>query len=678
MKMRLGIKIGVGFGCLILIACILGGIAVVRMSGVSTISMMLAHEYVPEVDTAYDLDRYSRDTMYAMRGYGLTGDQAYLNEGLKNLEEVKKAVVITEKLSKKSAHLVKLKTQLKVIEEHVNEYEELVGKTEALSKDMVIDRNSLDENAKIYIETCNTFLTAQNEAMKKGIESGAAVNKLQELLKKITLVNDIIDLGNGVRLANWKAQAERSVDQAMQALNFFDKMNVKFGDLTALTHDNLGIEEIKRTQEAARGYKKAMLGVIENWKGLDQLGTKRNETGDTVTRATFNTIMAGLAGSDRIAKQAVQSLGSASTIMIWGLIAALIIGVLIAYYITRSITQPIGKTVAMLKQMSEGDISGRLKMDNHDEIGQMAEAMDVMADSLTGMMTEIDGGVNTLSSSSTEMATIADQMALGSNTTVSKSNTVAAAAEEMNSNMTSVAAAMEQASTNVSTVASGAEQMSASISEIAINTAKASDSTRNAVERSKKASVQVDELGKAAEEIEVVTETIKAISDKTNLLALNATIEAARAGEAGKGFAVVANEIKDLAQQTAGATGDIAGKLQGIQQSTSMTVSEIEEVSTAIGQVDEIVNAIAAAVEEQNAATKDISENVGQVSMGLQEVNENVNQSSAAAGQVAKEITEVNEAANEMSNSSAQVQQSAGDLSKLSEQLKELVGQFKL
>ncbi len=362
-------------------------------------------------------------------------------------------------------------------------------------------------------------------------------------------------------------------------------------------------------------------------------------------------------------------------------IVALIIAVLVAIlamFVARQIALPLAKGVDFAKTISEKDLSQNLDINQGDEIGDLARALNHMTNNLSGMIQEIDSGVETLSSSSTEMSTIANQMASGSETTVEKSNTVAAAAEEMNSNMTSVAAAMEQASTNVSTVASGAEQMSASIGEIATNAAKASDSTRNAVERALKASTQVNELGKAAEEIEVVTETIKAISDKTNLLALNATIEAARAGEAGKGFAVVANEIKDLAQQTAGATGDIAAKLQGIQQSTSTTVHEIEEVSTAIALVDEVVNAIAAAVEQQNAATKDISENIGQVSMGLQEVNENVTQSSQASGQVAQEITEVNEAANEMSNSSAQVQQSAGDLSKLSEQLKELVGQFRL
>ncbi len=392
---------------------------------------------------------------------------------------------------------------------------------------------------------------------------------------------------------------------------------------------------------------------------------------DALIAMNLNDAHKAAAGNEVITRKA-------TIIMTSMAIVGAVLAVLLGFFVARSITVPLRKGVDFSAAVANGDLTQTIDLNRQDEVGELATALNAMVVNLQGIVGNINGGMETLSSSSTEMATIAEQMASGANITVNKSNTVAAAAEEMNSNMTSVAAAMEEASTNVSTVASGAEEMSSSISEIATNAAKASESTSNAVERSKKASTQVNELGRAAEEIEVVTETIKAISDKTNLLALNATIEAARAGEAGKGFAVVANEIKDLAQQTAGATGDIAGKLQGIQQSTGMTVSEIEEVSKAIGEVDEVVNAIAAAVEQQNAATKDISENVGQVSLGLQEVNTNVNQSSEAAGQVAKEITEVSEAANEMSNSSAQVQQSAGDLSKLAEQLQELVGKFKL
>jgi methyl-accepting chemotaxis protein len=198
------------------------------------------------------------------------------------------------------------------------------------------------------------------------------------------------------------------------------------------------------------------------------------------------------------------------------------------------------------------------------------------------------------------------------------------------------------------------------------------------VVQTKSASEKVDELGNAAREIGKVVETITEISEQVNLLALNATIEAARAGEAGKGFAVVANEIKDLAKQTAEATMEIKEKIAAIQGSTDGTVSEINQISKIINDVNEIVTTIATAVEQQSVTTKEIAGNVAQASQGIQEVSENVAQSSNVAEEIAKEISDVNQSAAEMSNSSAQVNLSAEELTKMGTKLNEMVGKFRI
>lgn len=366
----------------------------------------------------------------------------------------------------------------------------------------------------------------------------------------------------------------------------------------------------------------------------------------------------------------------------WLMLIIAVVGIVaivaVALYFTRSMTKPIFKGVAFAKQMASGDLTHTLDVHQNDEIGELAEALTNMQKALAKMFNDISNGVETLASSSSELTTIAEQMSSGSQDTASRANAVASAAEEMSSNMNSVAAAMEEASTNISSVASGSEEMSATINEIAQNAEKTKEITQGAVNQAKNASTMVNELGQAAVAIGKVTETINAISSQTNLLALNATIEAARAGEAGKGFAVVANEIKELAQQTAEATDDIARKIEGIQSSAQNSVNEINQITTVINEVDEYVSSIAAAVEEQSTTTKEIAENVGQASQGISEVNENVNQTSTASDQVAKDIGDVNTSAEEMSTSSAQVQQSAQDLSKLAEQLKEMVSRFKI
>jgi methyl-accepting chemotaxis protein len=368
----------------------------------------------------------------------------------------------------------------------------------------------------------------------------------------------------------------------------------------------------------------------------------------------------------------------------WVAMVVAIIGlagiVTMALLITRAIVKPVQGVVASLTELSqgEGDLTSRLPVSSKDEIGQLAERFNDFMEKLQIMIQDIAKGIDTLSSSSTELSAISQQMSASAEQTSGKSATMATAAEEMSANMGSVSAAMEQSSTNTSMVASAAEEMTATIDEISKNAENARRISDEAVQQTNGAGDQMSELGLAAQAIGKVTETITEISEQTNLLALNATIEAARAGEAGKGFAVVANEIKELAKQTSEATIDIRRQIDGIQNSTGSTVETIDKIGKVINQVNEIVSTIASAVEEQSASTKEIAENISQVSTGIGEVNENVAQSSQVVGDISREITEVNEASSEIANSSSQVRLSADELSQLAEQLNGMVGRFKI
>jgi len=348
--------------------------------------------------------------------------------------------------------------------------------------------------------------------------------------------------------------------------------------------------------------------------------------------------------------------------------------------IVMGITRDLDKLIHGFKDIAEGegDLTMRIKTSSKDELGELAHWFNLFLDKLQSIIRNIAENAGSINESSTELKIIAEGMAGNAGETFQMANKVSTASEEMSSNLNAVAAAMEQSSTNTNMVAAAVEEMTSTINEIAKNAEQARSVAVKAVEKSRSASMRMSELGKTAQAIDKVTETITDISEQTNLLALNATIEAARAGEAGRGFAVVANEIKDLALKTAKATLDIRTQIEEVQTSTSLSLKEIDEIPNVINGVSDIVATIAAAVEEQSTATREISTNINQASQGIQEVNENINQSSSVAEEITKDIAQVNIAAEKLSNGSDQVRLSAENLNRMSAELTGIVQKFRV
>lgn len=351
---------------------------------------------------------------------------------------------------------------------------------------------------------------------------------------------------------------------------------------------------------------------------------------------------------------------------------------LLTLLLVRSINMPLKNLATKAVKVGEGDYTINFSSEVDDAIGQLTNSLGIMVARGKEMLEDIINSSQSLSTASTELASISNQMVVSAESTTSIADQASANADNVSDNMISVSAAMEQSTVNLDMIASASEEMGTTIKEIAENSARARHTTEEAVANAQRSHESIVALGVAAKAIGSITETITEISEQTNLLALNATIEAARAGESGKGFAVVANEIKELAKGTADATGKIREAINGIQTKTTSTVSDIEAITSVINQVNDLVNGIVTAVEEQSITTSEIVNNVSQASQGINEINEKVANSNQMTSTMSGGVRQVKERSIEVKNSSVRVRGSADELSQLAEKLTLLVARFKI
>ena len=362
-------------------------------------------------------------------------------------------------------------------------------------------------------------------------------------------------------------------------------------------------------------------------------------------------------------------------------ILILIISFIVVFLTLASILRQLAEVKTIMDAVADGDISKNVSSDlvnRKDEIGSLATGLQKVINNFKSVIDQLNQGVVTLSSSAGGLDNVSKKLILGSNETTKRASTVAAAAEELSTNTSSVATGIDRASTSLNTVAASTEEMSSTISDISENAEKARVITSDAEKESITVTKIVKELGIAAKEITVVTETITSISAQTNLLALNATIEAARAGIAGKGFAVVANEIKLLAEQTASATNEIQSKINAIQNVTVNAITDIDKITHVIKNISDIVTAIATAIEEQATVSKDVAVHISQATSGVQEANERISQTATVTQTVANDIVEVNNTANEMHTVANQMNSNISELGVMANDLKKILLKFKV
>ncbi|NRF96070.1 methyl-accepting chemotaxis protein [Paenibacillus frigoriresistens] len=301
------------------------------------------------------------------------------------------------------------------------------------------------------------------------------------------------------------------------------------------------------------------------------------------------------------------------------LAVAILIGILLVFWIVRSITSPLQQLMSITEKIAGGDLTEEVAIRSKDELGQLSASVNHMVHNLRDLI----GGVI---SSSQNVAAASEQISATTEEIAGGSSAQAQAAQNMQGMFGELSTAIQ----SVAESAEGAAELASKTTSIAHD---GGNIVKKSVESMNQVSLQMTRLEGDSSKIGEIIEVIDDIADQTNLLALNAAIEAARAGEQGRGFAVVADEVRKLAERSGEATKQITAIIKGMQENTHRSVTAVsdgvnqtqetgqafERIIEMINQTEQKVNEIAAASEEQAAQSSEVMHSIESISSASQE-----------------------------------------------------------
>ncbi|PER28721.1 chemotaxis protein [Bacillus cereus] len=371
---------------------------------------------------------------------------------------------------------------------------------------------------------------------------------------------------------------------------------------------------------------------------------------------------------------------------------SLVVGGVLIYFVTISITKPLKQLVVTSKEISEGDLTQTIQIHSNDEIGQLAKGFNEMTHSLRTLIGRINTSAGHVAAASEELTASVRQAS-------EATEQITSAMDEISSGATTQTASVENGAMLLFDVTEGIRHVATSSSSI--NTAsahtreKAEDGEKlvgktvnqmqSIAESVSQSDAVIQLLNNKSKQIGDILEVIQNIADQTNLLALNAAIEAARAGEHGRGFAIVADEVRKLAEQSSVSSSEISKLICEIQDDMSKTVKPMNNVNEEVQSGLVIANETKQNFTEILQSTNEIADQIktmvetaNGMSKGANEVSISVGQIAMTAQNNATSTQSVAASAEEQLASVEEIGSAAGTLSQMAEELQVLIERFKV
>jgi len=457
-----------------------------------------------------------------------------------------------------------------------------------------------------------------------------------------------------------------SKQKIMDARADANTMHSKYEKLVSVPGER---EEFQRFDQAMDNYitnQDRVIALVESGKMAEAREVQGKEMVGFADQMTQSLLKLATLNQDYAKQQATNSETSYdnSLLTTWLVIAgALLAAIVIAVFITRSITTPLQSAVQLAGRIADNDLTSQIDSSGTDEPAQLMQALARMQKNLRDTLAHIANSSNQLASAAEELNSVTEDNSRG--------------LQQQNDEIQQAATAITEMSSAVDEVAETALRASESSTESARNTELGKSQVQQTVnaiihmnEDVAQSAKVVQELALQAQDIGKVLDVIRAIAEQTNLLALNAAIEAARAGDAGRGFAVVADEVRALAARTQLSTREIEEMIKKIREGTGTAVQAMQQSGEKASQALSVAEAAGKALETINSQIGSISDNNLVIASAAEE-------QAKVAREIDRNIVNISDLAAQTAAGANQTSASAHELSRLAVELNALVNNFK-
>jgi len=667
MRLTLGKKLGLGFGLMIVLITLLAAVVYLQVGKVTEHSDKMLTENVPSVQHGLQIQSKIHHALSMHRGYMILGLPALAEERLEAWQAIDHHVGELNELSthwksdKARAALTEFQTVItdfRAAQDQIAEVshteQNVPSRTLFFNDAMPHGTNMTDALNDVLALERDQEATAERKLLVERVSAAKA-----HLLRAARAVTQFLVDGDDASLAQVGQEVEdcqASVDRLMTMTHLLtDEQRAHFDRY--ISEREVFLDQAKQAValRSADDWNKAEHICLNT---VTPLASKADQLMQVVIdEETAAQTQGGAALTD-----------SANTLLMVTVVTAVVsvvLGSVVALFLSRRITAALLAVVDRAKAIAGKDLSVEpLDIRSRDEIGDLSQALNDMLDSLRGIITDVTNASTEVASASAEIAASSEQMAHGMAEQQQQTTQVSSAVEQMAATVVEVTRKSADASTTADEAGQRAgdggrvvDQTIAGINDIAVVVNASAEAIR--------------ELGKRSEQIGQVIEVINDIAEQTNLLALNAAIEAARAGEHGRGFAVVADEVRKLADRTTKATDEIANSIRTIQEETTSVVHRMEQGTDKVQQGVDLAT-------EAGQSLQAILEGSNTVATMIQSIATASEEQSAAAEQISSNVESIASLSQQSADGAQQAAEACTGLSQKSEQLQQLVSQFKL